>query len=194
MKGLRFESLNLMARFVRALVSLVRTWNLEKSFMKKESLICFRVSKDLHQSLIQVAKKDQRSLSSAIEFALVRYLEGRKMSDGVGKEKRQYPRETLSIPALIYKQEREQMDVATITDISLSGVKILIPKDFNNKMVADSECARFEIAFTLPAVNMPIKLTCESKRVVDSPDSIQIGASFVDANFQSYRALQTYLM
>jgi hypothetical protein len=30
--------------------------------------------------------------------------------------------------------------------------------------------------------------------VIDSPDSVHIGASFVDANFQSYKALQTYLM
>ncbi len=162
--------------------------------MKKESLICFRASRDLHGSLAQVAKEEQRSLSSTIEIALIRYLKERKAFHGVEKEKRQYPRETLSIPAIINKHEPEQMGVGAITDISLCGVRVLIPKDFNHKMIIDSQCARFEIVFTLPAVNMPIKLTCESKRVVDSPDSIHIGASFVDANFQSYRALQTYLM
>ena len=86
------------------------------------------------------------------------------------------------------------MAIGAITDISLCGVRVLIAKEFNDKMIIDSQCARFEVVFALPAVTMPIKLTCESKRVVDSPDAIHIGASFVDANFLSYRALQTYLM
>ena len=162
--------------------------------MKKESLICFRTSKSLHETLAQIAKEGQRSLSSVIEIALIQYLKEKKAFQGVKKEKRQYLRKTLSIPAVIHKQEPEQMGVGAITDISLGGVRVLIPKDFSHKMMIDSQCARFEIVFTLPAINMPIKLSCESKRVIDSPDSVHIGASFVDANFQSYKALQTYLM
>jgi hypothetical protein len=162
--------------------------------MKKDSLICFRTSKDFHESLAQVAKKDQRSLSSTIEFALISYLKERKAFQGVEKEKRQYPRKALSIPAMINKQDPGQIGIGAITEISLCGVKVLIPKDFKHEIVIDSQGSRFEIVFTLPAENMPIKLTCESKRVVDSPESIHIGASFVDADFQSYKALQTYLM
>jgi hypothetical protein len=30
--------------------------------------------------------------------------------------------------------------------------------------------------------------------VVDAEDSVQVGAFFVDADFKSYQALQTYLM
>ncbi len=46
--------------------------------MKKDSLICFRASKDLHESLAQVAKEDRRSLSSTIEMALNNYLKERR--------------------------------------------------------------------------------------------------------------------
>jgi hypothetical protein len=162
--------------------------------MKKESLICFRASKNLHETLTQIAKEGQRSLSSVIQMALIQYLKEKKAFQGVKKEKRQYLRKTLSIPAVIHKQEPEQMGVGAITDISLGGVKVLMPKDFSDNVMIDSQCVKFEIVFTLPAINIPIKLTCEPKRVVDSPDSINIGASFVDANFQSYKALQTYLM
>jgi hypothetical protein len=162
--------------------------------MKKESLICFRTNKSLHETLVQIAKDGQRSLSSVIEIALIQYLKEKKAFQGVKKEKRQYLRKTLSIPAVIHKQEPEQMGVGAITDISLGGVRVLIPKDFSHKMMIDSQCAKFEIVFTLPAINMPIKLSCESKRVIDSSDSVHLGASFVDANFQSYKALQTYLM
>ena len=162
--------------------------------MKKDSLICFRASKDLHESLDQVAKEDRRSLSSTVEMALTNYLKERKAFRGVEKEKRQYPRKTLSVPAVVNQQEQGQMGIGSITEISLGGVKVLIPKDFKHQILIDSQGSKFEIVFNLPNENKPIKLSCESQRVVDAEDSIHIGASFVDADFKSYKALQTYLM
>ena len=162
--------------------------------MKKDSLICFRASKDLHESLAQVAKEGQRSLSSTIEMALTNYLKERKAFQSVEKEKRQYPRKILSVPAVINQEEHGQMGIGAITEISLGGVKVLIHKDFKNKILIDSQGSRFEIVFNLPTENKPIRLSCESARVVDAEDSIHVGASFVDADFKSYKALQTYLM
>ena len=162
--------------------------------MKKDSLICFRASKDLHESLDQVAKEDRRSLSSTIEMALTNYLKERKAFRGVEKEKRQYPRKPLSVPAVINQQEQGQMGIGSITEISLGGVKVLIPKDFEHQILIDSQGSRFEIVFNLPTENKPIRLSCESARVVDAEDSIHVGAFFVDADFKSYKALQTYLM
>jgi hypothetical protein len=162
--------------------------------MNKDSLICFRTSKALHESLAQVAKEDRRSLSSTIEMALTKYLKERKAFQGVAKEKRQYPRKALSVPAVIDQQELGQMAVGSITEISLGGVKVLIPKDFKHQILIDSQGSKFEIVFNLPNENKPIKLSCESQRVVDAEDSIHVGASFVDADFKSYKALQTYLM
>jgi hypothetical protein len=160
--------------------------------MKKDSLICFRASKDLHESLAQVAREERRSLSSTIEMALTSYLKERKAFRDV--EKRQYPRKTLSVPAVINQQERGQMGIGAITEISLGGVKVLIFKDIKNKVLIDSQGSRFEIAFNLPEENKPIRLSCESTRVVDAEDSTHIGACFVDADFKSYKALQSYLM
>ena len=162
--------------------------------MKKDSLICFRASKDLHESLDQVAKGDRRSLSSTIEMALTNFLKERKAFRGVEKEKRQYPRKTLSVPAVINQQEQGHMGIGSITEISLGGVKVLIPKEFKRQILIDSQGSRFEIVFNLPAENKPIRLSCESTRVVDAEDSIHVGAFFVDADFKSYKALQTYLM
>ncbi|MBU1052315.1 MAG: PilZ domain-containing protein [Proteobacteria bacterium] len=162
--------------------------------MKKDSLISFRVSKDLHESLARVAKEDQRSLSSTIEMALTKYLKERRVFQGVKKEKRQYPRKTLAVPAVISQQEHEQMGIGAISEISLGGVKLLISKDFKNQILIDSQGSKFELVFNLPAENKPIRLSCESSRVVDAKDSLHVGAFFVDADFKSYKALQTYLM
>ena len=162
--------------------------------MKKDGHISFRASKDLHESLARVAREDRRSLSSTIEIALTNYLKERKAFKGVEKERRQYPRKALSVPAVINQQESVQTGIGAITDISLGGVRVLIPKDFKHQILLDSQGSRFEIVLNLPAENKPIKLSCESTRVVDAEDSVQIGASFVDADFRSCRALQTYLM
>ena len=68
------------------------------------------------------------------------------------------------------------MGIGAITEISLGGVKFFIPKDFENKILIDSQGSRFEIAFNLPTENKPIRLSCESTRVVDAEDSIHVGA------------------
>jgi hypothetical protein len=162
--------------------------------MTKDSLISFRTSKNLHESMTKVAKEDQRSLSATIEMALVHYLKERKAFHDVENEKRQYMRKTLSVPAVINQQELGKMAIGAINEISLGGVKVLIPKDIKYQILIDSHGSRFELVFNLPAVNKPIRLSCESKRVFDAKDSIHIGAFFVGADFESYKELQTYLM
>ena len=162
--------------------------------MKKDGHISFRASKELHESLARVAREDRRSLSSTIEIVLTNYLKGRKAFQGVEKERRQYPRKVLSVPAVINQQESGQTGIGAITEISLGGVRLLIPKDFKHQILIDPQGSRFEIVFSLPAENKPIRLSCESNRVVDGEDGVQVGACFVDADFKSYKTLQTYLM
>ena len=162
--------------------------------VKKDSLICFRASKDLHESIAQVAKEEQRSVSSMIEMALTNYLKERKSFPTDKKEKRLYPRKSISVPTIISQADKGQIGIGSVMDISLCGAGILVPKDLQNNIQIDSQGSRFEIVFNLPSENKPIKLSCESKRISDSEDCVHVGATFVDAEFQSYRSLQTYLM
>ena len=162
--------------------------------MRKVGHISFRASKDLHESLARVAREHRRSLSSMIEIALTNYLKERKAFQGVEKERRQYPRKALSVPAVINQQESGQTGIGAITDISLGGLRLLIPKDFKHQILMDARGSRFEIVFNLPAENKPLRLSCESNRVVDGEDDIEVGACFVDADFKSYKVLQAYLM
>ena len=70
----------------------------------------------------------------------------------------------------------------------------MLPKDMKDPLRIDGQGSKFEVVFNLPANNKPIRLSCESRSVIDSKDSVQIGASFVNADFQNYKALQAYLM
>lgn len=164
--------------------------------MRKDSLVCFRLSKSLHESLAKVAQEEKRSLSSTIEIILADYLKERKALKGIKKEKRQYPRKAISVPAFInqFSQEETMLHTGSITNISLGGVSISIPRDVSIELSIRQDDARFEVIFTLPNENRPIRMKCEPRRVVDSEEIIHVGASFVDADFHSYKALQTYLM
>jgi hypothetical protein len=164
--------------------------------MKKDSLICFRVSREVHETLAKIAQEEKRSLSSIIDIALNSYIKDRKLLKGIKSERRQYPRKGILAPALIkqYGSGETKLETGSITDISLSGIRILIPKDAKCDLSTDPQAAKFEIIFTLPNENRPIYVTCESCRIDDSDENFHVGASFVDANFHSYKALQTYLM
>jgi hypothetical protein len=162
--------------------------------MKKDCLICFRSSKDLHEALIQIAKEDQRSVSAMIEMILTNHLKERKSIPADKKEQRQYPRKAITVPTIINQTENGQMGMGSISEISLSGVRILIPKELQNNIQINAQGTKFEIIFNLPKENKPIKFSCESKRVIDDEDCIHVGASFIDAGFQNYKTLQTYLM
>ena len=160
--------------------------------MNKDSLICFRTSKELHESLVQVAKRERRSLSSIIEIILTNYLKEKTASPDV--EKRQYQRKVVSVPAVINQQDPGQRGIGVITDISRGGAKVLIPKDFKHQTLIESKGSRFELVFNLSSENKPLRLSCESVRVLDAEENIHIGAAFVDANVESCKAIQTYLM
>ncbi len=109
-------------------------------------------------------------------------------------EKRQYPRKAFFAPAVVNQLDTEQEGIAAITEISLGGVKIMLPKDMEDRLKIDGQGSKFKVSFNLPSNNKSICLSCESQNAVNSIDSVHIGASFVDADFQNYQALQTYLM
>lgn len=164
--------------------------------MKKDRLICFRTGEDFYESLSRVAKKERRSLSSTIETMLTNYLKNKKASESVEKEKRQYPRQGFWAAVLIKHCDSgtTKIDAGLITDISLGGVCIAIPRDANCIISHDAYSRTFDIIFTLPNQNKLIYLTCEPCRVFQDEDGIHVGAFFVDADFKHYKALQTYLI
>jgi len=112
------------------------------------------------------------------------------------KERRHHPRKVVLAPTLIkkYGLVETKLGVGAITDISLGGVRITIPKDVKCEISLDPQTSKFEIAFTLPNENKLINLACESCRVDKAEESTHVGAAFIDADLQSYKALQAYLM
>ncbi|MGD0232768.1 MAG: PilZ domain-containing protein [Syntrophorhabdales bacterium] len=162
--------------------------------MKKEVTICFRTSEELRAALDVVAHEDHRSLSSAIELILTDYL-SKNSEFPQHQERRRYVRKQVSIPARIKAADSEgKVHEAVILDISLSGLRISLPKESMTEIYDEVENPQFETSFVLPQEGKSVRIVCRTKRVVPVNGDIQIGASFVDTEFVSYQELQQYLM
>ncbi len=121
---------------------------------------------------------------------------GRGSLNGLKRERRQHPRLITSIPAFISNDGsgKARLHVGSITDISLGGLRISIPRGMRHEVLTCPQTPEFEIITKLPDENKPIHLKCKSQRIVYSKDNIYIGASIVDADFRSFKAFKNYLM
>jgi Acetyltransferase (isoleucine patch superfamily) len=114
-----------------------------------------------------------------------------KMFNGFKKEKRRFPRMTFISKG---GSGEAKSHIGSIMDISLGGLRISIPREMEHKVLTGSQMNEFEIMIALPDENEPIHLNCKSLRVTYSKDNIDVGASIIDSDFRSYRALIHYLL
>jgi len=164
--------------------------------MKKDITICFRTNKEISNSLKKIAEEERLSISAVIENTIYNHLKGKKALHGLEKERRLYPRKQVSLPAFIMDTSSgvKEFKTGKVLDISLGGIRLSIPRGLKLEISTDSETSEFHIIFTLPEATQPLNLRCKSQRVVEYEEDIQIGASFVDSDFNSYQTLQQYLM
>ncbi len=162
--------------------------------MKKEVTICFRTSEELRSALEKAAREDRRSLSSAIELILTDYLE-KNHEFPHQRERRRFVRRQVLIPAHVKSVDPEKKEhEAVILDISLSGLRVSLPKESMPEIYEGREKSTFETSFVLPQEEKSIRIVCKPERVVPVNGSIHVGASFVDSDFTNYQQLQQYLV
>lgn len=164
--------------------------------MSKSIMICFRTSEELRDAIEVIAKEEKRSVSSMIEKILYKHLEERKDYKPVQQENRRYPRKMLTAPALIRElgSEKTTPQVGIVVDISLDGLQISIPDNYQYEIQEDRETSRISIVFALPDCRRPITMQCVPKRMYPSGSETRIGVSLVDTDFASCQALQNYLV
>jgi predicted DNA-binding protein len=164
--------------------------------MRKDTTICFRASKEVRTALEKVTQKTKRSMSSVIEDIISCYLQENKALQYIEKEKRRFIRKEVSIPIVVKDPDTKNrlLQAGTIMDISLGGLRISLPKDFAGEIAISSHDYEFEAIFTLPSEQRPISIKCKPHRSIAKGEERQMGVSFVDSDFSSYKTLQSYLM
>jgi hypothetical protein len=163
--------------------------------MKKELTICFRTTKDIKNALEAIARESRKSLSSVIDNIIYNNLKDIKSLKEIKNERREFNRKVVQLPAFIYDAGAETNVVRTCTvlDISLGGLLISVPKGAKLE-ITNGRGKKFQAIFTLPESIQPIEMVCSSQRISRTEKDVQVGADFVDSNFQSCQNLQKYLI
>ena len=100
------------------------------------------------------------------------------------------------MPALIREsnQDKEDFETGALLDISLYGMRISMPKGTQLEIKAEGASSAIEVTFTLPNATQPLRMKCQPQRTSDAISEVNIGATIVDSDFNSYRTLQHYLI
>ena len=160
----------------------------------KDMTICFRTSDEVRKPLEAAARKARRSLSAMIEEILRDHVKGQNLYSPDGPERRRFPRKAVSIPALVTLPGLKLAGPhpGVIVEMSLSGLRISIPKESGLQMWEDTEGIHLQVLFSIPPATS-VSTKCKPCRVRDTEGEIEIGASITDCDFKAYQALHNYL-
>jgi hypothetical protein len=163
---------------------------------RKDVTICFRTSSDIRNYLETIGLQNRQSLSYVIESLIHHHQQDSRAAMPTAKERRRYNRKPVALPALVGSTPAQGSEYGsgTVLDISLGGIRFVIPKKASPEIRPDDPSAEYSVIFTLPDQRRPIRVRCRPQNVSDTSDEVCIGANFVDADFNSYQNLQKYLI
>ncbi len=163
--------------------------------IKKDNTICFQTNSEIKSSLEKIAEKESQSVSSVVETIIHDHFKNEKAGEGVTHNRRRFERKKISIPAYIgdTRWQRHDFVAGTILDISFGGIKMSIPKGTRLEIQNVRDTGEFNIIFSIPTSLWPISMKINPRRVFESAEEIQLGASLIDPSFQAYSALQKCL-
>jgi hypothetical protein len=164
--------------------------------MNKDNTICFQTSSEIKSLLEKIAEKESQSVSSVVETIICHYLKNDKSLGSVFQNRRRYERKEVSIPAYIGdpRWQRHDFVAGTILDISFGGIRMSIPKGTKVEIENADETDKFSVIFRIPDYHWPVNVKISPRRVIDSEEVVQIGASLTNPDFHAYSALQKYLI
>jgi hypothetical protein len=164
--------------------------------MNKDRTICFRTSHDLRKVLEKIAGKQRRSVSSTIETILRAHLEDRKAIRPGDQERRRFQRKEVSIPTMIggLSPDEAGMQLGSILDVSLSGLRISIPDSLHFEIREDRADSPISVVFALPKADKTVTMQGTPRHTYHHEAETHIGVSFTNADFASYQILQNYLI
>jgi hypothetical protein len=161
--------------------------------VNKDTTICFRTSQDTRQALDDLARNEKLSISAVIHGLLLEFIR-EKQVHSEGSERRQHLRKKVSLPAFVYESDPKSARPGTILDLSLAGARISVPQSERLELNETTKEKQLGLLFTLPLGKKAITVKCCTTRVQGAHGSAEVGARFVDSDFESYQRLQNFLL
>jgi hypothetical protein len=163
--------------------------------MKKDVSICFRTSSSIRATLSKLADKERVSVSNVIESIIYGHLKTLRDIEGIEQDRRRFERKKVVLPAFVGAAQAniQEFETGKVLDLSLNGIRFSVPKGTKLDIQADGKNAEFSIIFTLSNEPRPVKVKCRSTQVYDYAEEVQVGAAFVDYDFNASQAIQHYI-
>jgi hypothetical protein len=163
--------------------------------MKKDVVVSFRTSAEMRQELKRLAEEGGESLSNVIENIVTDGLKKRFSCENAKTDRRKHPRKGAELPVFLNRADSEERTFykGAIRNVSLSGVRISLPKEVKEKLLKQQDLSHLEMHFALPEDGRPVSFTCRGCWANDDLDEIQLGACFIDGDFRSCQGLQDFL-
>ncbi len=166
--------------------------------MKKDIVYTIRMNSEVREALKKAAQKDRRSVASLLDKIIIDHLEkeGFQIGSGCPEERRKHERLKITLPGMasLGGNSHTGSFPGVILDLSLSGVLVTYPKGSEIKVASLGELPSFQLSFQLPKAEEPLSFLCEARRMSDLGNEIHVGATFKEAEGNSYQRLQDYLM
>jgi hypothetical protein len=160
--------------------------------MQKDTLISFRLSHELRESLQKMAQEERRSVSGVIETLLLQGLKGRKLLPA--EDRRGYSRREVVLPALIFNPATGETYCGTVKDISLTGLRISFSNGAAQMIERDNDHCIVNINFPLPEEEVAVLVACKAERIMGVNGNAEAGMSFVNCDFIYYQKLRNFLL
>lgn len=169
---------------------------MKKTRSTKNVMICFRTNVELKKGIEKYALDNHRSLSSTMEFILLEHLRNQSKPLMFEQEQRRFQRKPVKLPAFIdvLNSEMKSYQPSVITDLSLNGLKISVPKDIWLMKNTDNHAMAFDVMFVLPDETRMINIQCKHRWFIETPEDVLVGAMIEHADFKDCQSLQKCLI
>lgn len=166
--------------------------------MKKDVIFSMRMQSRVRDVLNEAAKKDHRSVASLLDKILIDYLtkEGFLKEPELDKERRKFSRKKINMPAKIILKEgsKDKPFPGIVHDISMGGALVAYPKGSKMTFTSMGGLPHFELCLEHSQADEELHFNCEVRRMHDTVDEIQVGATFSDPKGSYLQKLSSYLM
>ncbi len=166
--------------------------------MKKDVIYSMRMSRRVREALKKAARRERRTVASLLDKVISDYLEreGFLPHNSTPEERRRFPRKQVTLPAITFLRTESEVKTfsSMVLDMSLGGVLFSYPKGSDIRLDSLGQLPRFVLAVQLPNGGHVLHLDCDTRRIAEVGDEIQVGATFSNLKDEELERLGSYLM
>ena len=109
----------------------------------------------------------------------------------MGQDRRRSERRQVALPAFIGDAHSDPRDfeTGTVLDVSLGGIHFSVPKRTTIELRTGGDTNEISVLFTLPNNHFRTNVICRPRRVVESENKVQIGATVLNSDCFFTKAL-----